>query len=394
MSADSIGIKCMSDKPTNSLAKCYSVVTKLLVGGKYVNVYDSYRAMASSHEVRNYRQIYTGMSSDERQCITCDIDVPFRESVIEEIKYNCSLYQVPLPTNVVVNLKRVEGRPLTDQHHYQIQWELDTPFHVENWAQTDRRKCKTKDIYLTILEKLAHIFNGDKNYKGLWHKNAYCTNEIKRIAVTDSVAKLSDFLAWCEADTTTEQVKSKSREDVRISTSKDPSLSRNCYMLSRLPSKVFYHMYRTGQLPDVDQAMEWARDLERESLKINKKESIESDYLIRTTVNGVLSRCKESYDVSAIEKSNIKRELSLAIRRVKQGFKALKTKELLEEGETKKEVARLLNININTVRVYNNTSIGEIRDNFLDFLDFCSQNSIKGYEDICRSITDTLATLY
>ena len=393
MSADSIGIKCMSDKPTNSLAKCYSVVTKLLVGGKYVNIYDSYRAMASSHEVRNYRQIYTGMSSDERQCITCDIDVPFRESVIEEIKYNCSLYQVPLPTNVVVNLKRVEGRPPADQHHYQIQWELDTPFHVENWAQTDRRKCKTKDIYLTILENLAHIFNGDKNYKGLWHKNAYCTNEIKRIAVTDSVAKLSDFLAWCEADTTTEQVKSKSREDVRVSTSKDPSLSRNCYMLSRLPSKVFYYMYGTGQLPDIDQAMEWARDLERESLKINKKESIEPDYLIRTTVNGVLSRCKESYDVSAIEKSNIKRELSLAIRRVKQGFKALKTKELLEEGETKKEVARLLNININTVRVYNNTSISEIRNNFLDFLDFCNQNSIKGYEDICRSITETLVTL-
>ena len=79
---------------------------------------------------------------------------------------------------------------------------------------------------------------------------------------------------------------------------------------------------------------------------------------------------------------------------MKQGFKALKTKELLEEGETKKEVARLLNVNINTVRVYNNTSIGEIRNNFLDFLDFCSQNSIKGYEDVCRSITDTLATLY
>ena len=152
-------------------------------------------------------------------------------------------------------------------------------------------------------------------------------------------------------------------------------------------------MYRTGQLPDVDQAMEWARDLERESLKINKKESIEPDYLIRTTVNGVLGRCKESYDVSAIEKGNIKRDLSLAVRRVKQGFKALKTKELLEEGETKKEVARLLNVNINTVRVYNNTGISEIRDNFLDFLDFCNQNNIKGYEDICRSITDALATL-
>ena len=107
----------------------------------------------------------------------------------------------------------------------------------------------------------------------------------------------------------------------------------------------------------------------------------------------MLSRCKESYDVSAIEKSNIKRELSLAVRRVKQSFKALKTKELLEEGETKKEIARLLNVNINTVRVYNNTSINEIRDNFLDFLDFCNQNGIKGYEDICRSITDALATL-
>ena len=85
--------------------------------------------------------------------------------------------------------------------------------------------------------------------------------------------------------------------------------------------------------------------------------------------------------------------MSLAVRRVKQGFKALKTKELLEEGETKKEVARLLNVNINTVRVYNDTSISEIRDNFLDFLDFCNQNNIKGYEDIRRSITEALVTL-
>ena len=152
-------------------------------------------------------------------------------------------------------------------------------------------------------------------------------------------------------------------------------------------------MYRTGQLPDIDQTMEWARDSERESLKINKKESIAPDYLIRTTVSGVLSRCKESYDVSAIEKSNIKRELSLAVRRVKQGFKALKTKELLKEGETKKEVARLLNVNINTVRTYSNTSINEIRDNFLDFLDFCKRNNIKRYADIHTPITDALATL-
>ena len=79
MSVGSIEIKCMSDKPVNGLAKCRRIVTKVLIGDSYVNVYDSYRAMASSHEVKKYRQVYTGMSPDERQCITCDVDIPFRE---------------------------------------------------------------------------------------------------------------------------------------------------------------------------------------------------------------------------------------------------------------------------------------------------------------------------
>lgn len=394
MSAGSIEIKCMSDKPVNGLAKCYNVVTKVLIGDSYVNVYDSYRAMASSREVRKYRQIYTGMSPDERQCITCDVDTPFREDTVEEIKNKCSLHHLPLPTNIVVNLKRVAERPLSDQHHYQLQWELDAPFYVENWAQTDRYRCKVKDTYLSIIEKLACIFNGDKNYKGLWHKNAYCTNEIRRIAITDSTTRLSDFLDWYKASTAVEQTKPKSRKATKANSSRDTSLSRNCYMLSKLPSKIFHHMYKTGQLPSMDLAMKWAKDLERKSLRINGKDSIEPDYLIRATVSGALNRCERSYDAANIEKSSIKRELSLAIRRVKQGFKVLKTKELLKEGKAKKEVARLLNININTVRIYNDISVDEIKSNFLKFIDFCNQNEVKGYESIYRSVTDALSTLY
>lgn len=394
MSADSVEIKCMSDKPINGFAKCYNVVTKILVGDSYVNIYDSYRAMASSHEVRNYRQIYTGMSSNERQCITCDIDIPFSEEAVEEIKRKCLLYQLPLPTNIVVNQKIITERLLTDQHHYQIQWELDAPFYAENWAQADRRKCKIKDAYLSIIERLACIFDGDRNYKGLWHKNAYCTNEIRRIAVTDSTARLSDFLSWYESVAVVTQVEAKPQKSAMSASSRDPLLSRNCYMLSRLPSKVFHHMYRTGQLPSVDLAMEWAKELERESLKINGKKSIEPDYLIKATVNGVLSKCKNSYDTATMEKSNLRRELSLAVRRVKQGFKAIEAKELLKEGKAKKEVARLLGVNINTVRVYNNTDTAEIKSNFLNFIDFCNQNNIRGYGGVCRSVTEALTTLY
>ena len=228
----------------------------------------------------------------------------------------------------------------------------------------------------------------------MWHKNAYCTNEIRRIAVTDSTSKLSDFLDWYEANAAVVQTKSRSQKATKSNTPKDPSLSRNCYMLSRLPSKIFHHMYRTGQLPDIDLVMEWARDLERKSLRINGKDSIEPDYLIKATVNGVLSKCEKSYDATSMERSNIRRELSLAIRRVKQSFKVLKAKELLKEGKAKKEVARLLSININTVRIYNSMSIDEVRDNFLEFIDFCTRNDIKGYESMCRSVTDALTSLY
>ena len=48
----------MRDKPTDETVKCYKVVTKMVADDEVINVYDSYRAMASSHEIRKYRQIY------------------------------------------------------------------------------------------------------------------------------------------------------------------------------------------------------------------------------------------------------------------------------------------------------------------------------------------------
>ena len=153
-------------------------------------------------------------------------------------------------------------------------------------------------------------------------------------------------------------------------------------------------MYNTGNLPDIELAMEWARELERDSLKINKKKSIESDHLIRATVNGVLSKCSQTYNVANIERSNIRRDLSLAIRRIKRGFKILKTKELLSKGIAKKEVARLLGVNINTVASYNNKNIEDVKNDFSSFVDLYTRNQLRGYEDVYKSVTDALVTLY
>ena len=393
MKSKYIKIGCMSDKPLGEFAKCYRVTTKVLVNNKYVNVYDSYRSMASSHEVSKYRQIYTGMSSDERQCITCDVDIPFSEKVIEEIKQKCSLHRLPLPTHVVVNLKNISNRPSTDQHHYQIQWELDEPFYVKDWAQKDRYSCEPKDTYLSILGKLADIFNGDKNYKGLWHKNAYCSNEIQRIAISDSTTSLSTFLKW---DTFSKKVCKPTKETPHkeITSIKTPALSRNCYMLSKLPSKIYYYAYNNGRFPSIKLTMKWAKELERESLKINKKHDIEPDYLIKATVTGVLSKCKQSYNAVNIERSNTRRDLSLALRRVKRGFNVIKVRELLEKKVLKKEIARLLDININSVTVYSKTTLEDVKKDLLHFQEFYTRNNIKGYEDIYRAVTETLSRLY
>lgn len=393
MKSKYIKIGCMSDKPLDEFAKCYRVTTKILIKDKYVNVYDSYRAMASSYEVSKYRQIYTGMSPDERQCITCDVDIPFDEKVIEEIKYKCSLYHLPLPTHVVVNLKNILHRPSTDQRHYQIQWELDKPFYAKDWAQKDRRSCEPKDTYLSILERLADIFNGDRNYKGLWHKNAYCPKEIQRIAISDNTASLSAFLKW---DTSSKKMYKPSKEAPckEATPIKSPALSRNCYMLSKLPSKIYYYAYNNNRFPSTRLVMKWAKDLERESLKINKKHDIEPDYLIRATVNGVLNKCKQSYNAANIEKSNTRRDLSLALRRVKRGFNVIKVRELLEKKVLKKEIARLLDININSVTAYSKVTLEDVKKDFLYFLDFYTRNDIKGYEDTYRAVTDTLSCLY
>ena len=119
-----IKIGCMKDKPADENVKCHKIATKLINSNGIVNIYDSYRSMASSYEISKYRQIYAGMSSDERQCITCDVDRSFTDSTIDEVKKRCSYHQLPLPTNIVVNTRLVLTRPETDQYHYQIQWEF------------------------------------------------------------------------------------------------------------------------------------------------------------------------------------------------------------------------------------------------------------------------------
>lgn len=153
-------------------------------------------------------------------------------------------------------------------------------------------------------------------------------------------------------------------------------------------------MHDTGKLPDIDIAMEWAKKLEKESLKINGKKSIESDYLIGVTVKSVLDKCKQSYNESVIEKSDLKRELSLCVRRAKRGLKAVKAQNLLDKKTPKKEIAKLLDVNINTVTSYCKLSTDAIRDDLLSFLNFCSYNEVIGYRDLYNSVTEAFSLLY
>lgn len=389
-----IKIGCMRDKPADESVKCHKIATKLVNSNGIVNIYDSYRSMASSYEISKYRQIYAGMSSNERQCITCDVDKPFTDSTIDEIKKRCSYHQLPLPTNIVVNTRLVLTRPETDQYHYQIQWELDKPFYAENWSIRDRCDCKEKNIYLAILESLADIFGGDKNYKGIWHKNAYCTDDIQRIPITDKTVALDLFLNWYEHSlpNTAESLPVKRCKNKELKEG-EKTLSRNCFMLSKMPSKIYNYMNKHNQLPPLKLAMKWARDLERQSLEINKKENIEPERCIRATVEGVLRSCKSSYDKDIIERSNSRREFSRLIRCARKNINAVKTQEYIKQGMQKKDIAKLLDVNINTVTSYSKITPASMKTELIEFVNFCDKNNIDHHRDLYNSVTDLLRSL-
>lgn len=389
-----IKIGCMRDKPADETVKCYKVVTKMVVDDEVINVYDSYRDMASSHEIKKYRQIYAGMSSDERQCITCDIDRPFTDVTVDEVKEACDRYQLPLPTNIVVNTRLVSTRPITDQYHYQIQWELDKPFYAKDWSIRDRRDCKEKNTYLTILESLASIFDGDRNYRGLWHKNAYCTDDIQRIPVTEEPAALDLFIDWYERNSlrATRSSSAGGYEKRKLEKGEN-TLSRNCFMLSKMPSKIYNYMNKHNQLPSLKLAMKWARDLERQSLEINKKGDIEPERCIRATVEGVLKSCKLSYDKSIMEKSNTRREFSRLIRCARKNINAVKTQEYLKQGKQKKDIAKLLDVNINTVTSYSKITTASMKTELAEFVDFYNKNSIEYYRELYNNVTTLLRSL-
>ena len=389
-----IKIGCMKDKPSDENVGCRKIATKLVVNNRIVNIYDSYRSMASSYEISKYRQIYTGMSSDERQCITCDVDRPFTDNTIDEVKKRCNYHQLPLPTNIVVNTRLVPARLETDQYHYQIQWELDRPFYAENWSIRGRGDCEEKDTYLAILDSLAAIFDGDRNYKGLWHKNAYCTDDIQRIPITDETVALDLFLNWYRygLSNTAESlpVKKYKRKELKEG---EKTLSRNCFMLSKMPSRIYNYMNKHNQLPPLKLAMEWARDLERRSLEINKKEDIEPERCIRATVEGVLKSCKFSYDRNIIERSNSRREFSRLIRCARKNINAVKAQEYIKQGMQKKDIAKLLDVNINTVTSYSKIVATSMKTELIEFVNFCDKNNIDHHRDLYNNVTDLLRSL-
>lgn len=375
---------CMDDKPRDGFAKCYWITTKALYGDRVVNVYESYRAMASSDAARNFRQIYSGMTSEERQCLTCDVDMPFTDSSIDKIRKICLSNELPLPTNIVINTRKVLSRPDNDQYHYQIQWELDVPFYAKNWAIQERSTCDAKNNYLNILKMLAMLFGGDLNYRGLWHKNAYCTKDIKRIPVSDKEVSLSDILGWYKSSCTNfENSRCTKRQPVILKNSKlypaDAASSRNCYMVGKLPTKIYSYAYKNGRFPSEAEAIEMAVSLEKESLKFNKKSRIETISAIELSAKRILEMCKSSYNADLLNRRTTRQDFGRMILCTNRSINASIAKSYLNEKIKKKEIARRLHVDANTVTKYLRMEIPNIKRDLDRFISFYENSPIQKY---------------
>ena len=152
-------------------------------------------------------------------------------------------------------------------------------------------------------------------------------------------------------------------------------------------------MNKHNQLPPLKLAMRWARDLERQSLEINKKEDIEPERCIRATDEGVLKSCRLSYDKSIMEKSNTRREFSRLIRCARKNINAVKTQEYLKQVKQKKDIEKLLDVSINTVTSYSKITTASMKTELAEFVDFYNKNSIEYHRELYNNVTTLLGSL-
>ena len=94
-----------------------------------------------------------------------------------------------------------------------------------------------------------------------------------------------------------------------------------------------------------------------------------------------------------MEKSNTKREFSRLIRCARKNINAVKTQEYLKQGKQKKDIAKLLDVNINTVTSYSKITTASMKTELAEFVDFYNRNSIEYHRELYNNVTTLLRSL-
>lgn len=137
----------------------------------------------------------TGISREFRSLIVLDYDLPFTEERLEAIFNKLAIFNIPLPRYLIINNAINPNKPLDDQHHFQLQWELEDPFYAYDWEY-----CMMKECYLDLLANFACEFGADFNFKGVWCKMPHCRMTLEdgslmltTRVINDRLVRQSDF---------------------------------------------------------------------------------------------------------------------------------------------------------------------------------------------------------
>lgn len=134
---------------------------------EYVDIFDSY--LEACKRVSYNRQVMSGLTSNQRDVITIDIDKPYSEELANEVIKGIKSIIGFEPNIITINTEINVNKDLEDQHHFQLSYLLDRPFKGSGKKWVDD-ESGDRDKYITITHYLNKLY-GDPGFVGGLIKN-------------------------------------------------------------------------------------------------------------------------------------------------------------------------------------------------------------------------------
>lgn len=280
-----------------------------------------------------YKWIGTGRTNLIRDTLDVDVDTPFTDRTIEEVKALCSSNSVPLPNWVLINNTSL---------HYHLGWLFDQPFVIDDEG----------DQYSSVLRVLSGVFGGDNGMVSVNCRNPYCKDGQTITWLNEEPSKKKAFKPFMKK---TKKADAKPVEETYTIKPTDDIMgfvdSRNNFSMRYADREVLRYMGKHhGEQPSLGTVKIWVIQAQTESLKYNNKKNIQPDHDITAIAQSALKFGMERFRKGrGNQYDETDRRKALLNRQVVSWWNGIQASMLRAEGKNNTQIAKELGITRRTV---------------------------------------------